>query len=98
MRVEYEIRVVKQDAIYNEVSPLETIDDCGFLVFKGFHYFSYNNIKWSSLFAQEAQQEPVFFLAYKGSLLVGVLKVVAWNALAHFSMELFFAIIVFDIF
>ena len=65
---------VLQEDIYGVVSNLETWDDCGTLVFKGFHYFTYHSIRYSSLYSQKNQKEPIYFIAYIGNKLVGILK------------------------
>ena len=67
-------KLVLQENIYDTVKDLETFDDCGIIAFKDFHYFSYHTIRYSSLFSQEGQKEPIFFIAYEDEKIVGVLK------------------------
>ncbi len=73
-KIELKFKQVLQDNIYDIARKLDTIDDCGILVFKGFHYFSYHTIRHSSLYTEEKQQKPIYFSAYQGKALVGVLK------------------------
>lgn len=80
-KTKVEIKTIQQSEISEAVRKLQIVHNGSNFAYRNFHYFTRDTVSFLSFYADDNQQPPIYFFAYSGKTIVGVLK------LGHYVRE-----------